>query len=288
MDPLDLERPAGSFGRQLGLLTSRYVKLITRDRRNLAIMLGQVPVIGLLIAALFAGGVFTAQDRANDAANLVFLLVTVAVWFGAVAGSREIVKELGVLRREHAVGLRLSAYLGSKFVLLMSIAAAQAVALGMLVLLIHEPGASGAGALTLLAILAAGGALAVLLGLIVSTLSSTEDQATSFIPLALIPQLLLGGAIVSIPSMSPALSALAGTTLTRWLFASGGSSMDMHGRIGSDEVFSQVNKYGDFFTTRAAEAVTVGGLFLLFFTVALAGLLAHRLAAAGAPGRSSR
>jgi ABC transport system ATP-binding/permease protein len=266
-----------SLIQQWRLLTSRYIRLLARDRRNLAIVLGQVPVLGLLVAALFSQGVFTAGDRANDAANVLFLLVTVAVWFGAVDGSREIVKELGVLRREHAVGMRLGAYLASKIVPLVLIAGAQAVVLGVIVLAIHSPGADGTGAVGLLAILAAGAALAVLLGLLVSCVASTEDQATSFIPLALIPQLLLGGAIVSVPSMSAPLEAVAGLAITRWLFASAGSAMDMETRIATDEVFAGVSEYGDFFALSSGQVMIALGFLAAVLAVGVWLLLFNKL-----------
>ena len=96
----------------------------------------------------------------------------------------------------------------------------------------------------------------------------------------------LGGAIVSIPSMSSGLEALASTTLTRWLFSSGGTAMDLHGRIASDDAFSRINKYSDFFTTSAAEAIVVFLAFATALSLALFLLLALKLAAAGKPGRS--
>ena len=44
--------------------------------------------------------------------------------------------------------------------------------------------------------------VAVGLGLVVSALARSEDQATSFIPLVLIPQLLFAGSIVSVAQMA--------------------------------------------------------------------------------------
>ena len=43
-------RPRPKTGRQGALLSRRYLKLIVRDRRNLALLLGQVPLLALGIA----------------------------------------------------------------------------------------------------------------------------------------------------------------------------------------------------------------------------------------------
>ena len=54
----------------------------------------------------------------------------------------------------------------------------------------------------MLACLLIAGWVAVALGLMISAFATTENQATSLIPLTLIPQLLLGGAMVTVASMS--------------------------------------------------------------------------------------
>ena len=56
--------------------------------------------------------------------------------------------------------------------------------------------------LGVLALLTVTGFAAVTMGLAISAGVTTEDQAMSFIPLALIPQLLFAGAIVPVIQMS--------------------------------------------------------------------------------------
>ena len=99
------------------MLTGRYLRLLLRDQRNLLILLGQVPLIGLAIGLLFEAGLFAqASDgpgvvagNPDEQIQLLFLLVTTAIWFGSIDGSREIVKERSVASREADVGVRLTA-----------------------------------------------------------------------------------------------------------------------------------------------------------------------------------
>src|SRR4029078_9109626 len=85
--------------------------------------------------------------------------------------------------------------------------------------------------LLVLSVLALTGFVAVGMGLLISSLVSSEDQAASFIPLALIPQLLFGGAIVAVAEMSGAMQQLSKLVFSRCSFAYIGAAIDMGGRI---------------------------------------------------------
>ena len=89
---------------QAFVLTQRYTTLFTRDRRNLIILMAQVPVLGLAIVGLFKSGILAARRDADDAITVLFLDVTMVVWFGSIDGAREIIKEKSVYVREAAVG----------------------------------------------------------------------------------------------------------------------------------------------------------------------------------------
>ena len=60
---------AAAPGRQAPVLTHRYGRLFVRDRRNLRILLGQVPLLALAIVGLFKCGVFKSRDDATEAAS---------------------------------------------------------------------------------------------------------------------------------------------------------------------------------------------------------------------------
>ena len=67
------------------------------------------------------------------------------------------------------------------------------------------------------------------MGLVVSTISRSEDQATSLIPLFLIPQLLFGGSIIPLVGKGLGFRILAAAMLSRWTFAGLGAANDLGG-----------------------------------------------------------
>lgn len=259
-----------NVGRQAALLSQRYLKLLVRDRRNLFLLLGQAPLIAFGIALLFKSNVLRtgAAGDPNNGALLLFLVVTTMIWLGSIDGAREIIKERALMERERAVGVRLSAYLTSKAVVLFALVAAQTLLLVTIIFALrrmYEP-AQTYGAL--FAILVATGAVAVGMGVLISSIVSSEDQAASFIPLALIPQLLFGGAIVSVQEMTAPISAFSNVVFSRWAFADAGAAVDMGGRI-NDKVHSSdgmyADRYGDTFFSLSPG---VGLAILVGFTVA--------------------
>ena len=278
--------PAGSprakqrFGPQLATLVSRYTRLFFRDPRNLLILLGQVPVIAVAIAFLFQSGVFEqvgpgGAGDPHDQVQLLFLLVTTAIWFGSIDGSREIVKERSVSTREAAVGVGWSAYLTSKVIVLFVVAALQTLTLTYFVLAIRpldEP-VSVYLALSGLLVLTSLAGLGV--GLLVSAAVKTEDQATSFIPLTLIPQLLFAGAIVPVEEMGEPIATASAAAFARWALAGAGGIVDMEARIDAIPRVAEVLDYGDFFSLAGGQAAAI----LLAFTagfLAVAAVLLRR------------
>src|SRR4051794_15300350 len=138
--------PSRRAGPQARVVASRYLRLLVRDRRNVAILLGQVPLLALGMAGLFKADVFsTGQGHAGSSAQLLFLMVITAVWLGSIDAAREIVKERSVLERELAAGLRLRAYVAAKAAVLFGLATIQTLVLAAIVLALRplhaEPGA---------------------------------------------------------------------------------------------------------------------------------------------------
>ncbi|MGH8598342.1 MAG: ATP-binding cassette domain-containing protein, partial [Gammaproteobacteria bacterium] len=96
--------------RQTAILTRRYLDLILGDKRNLAILLLQAPLIGAVVGTVFdADGALPAQAVAQG--QISFMLVLSAIWFGCLNSAREIVKELPVYLRERSVNLGLAPYM---------------------------------------------------------------------------------------------------------------------------------------------------------------------------------
>jgi len=114
--------------------------------------------------------------------------------------------------------------------------------------------------------------VAVAMGLVISALVRTQDQATSFIPLSLIPQLFFAGAIVGVEKMGAAVAALSKLAFAQWSYAGAGTAIDMNYRIAADPPFARTNGFGtDFFDLGPAPAlgVLVGFLALMLLAVAL-------------------
>jgi ABC-type multidrug transport system ATPase subunit len=265
---------------QARVLTARYLRLLTRDRRNLLILLGQVPLLALGMAGLFSAGVFEhGAHHAANSAQLMFLLVTTAVWLGSIDAAREVVKERSVFSRESAAGVRLGAYLLSKAAVLFTLAAVQTTALAALVFALrplHEPASAY---LQVGLILMVTSAAAVSLGLLISSAVRSQDQATSFIPLALIPQLFFAGAIVPVARMVEPIATLSALVPAQWSFAGAGTAIHMNARIAADPGFHQSNSYGlRFFDVSMALTCLTLGVFILLLLTAAALVLRRRRA----------
>lgn len=260
-----------SLGYQTRVLARRYALLVARDRRHLRSALVQVPVLGVFTAILFSSGVFARPPQPNyagKAAQLVFLMVTIAIWLGSINAAREIVKERKVLEREHAIGVRLPAYLASKLIVLLAFVAIQIVLFALIVLAFRPLEEPVTTVLGFLLVLVLAGSIATLLGLLVSAFATSEEQATAMIPLVLVPQLLFSGALVGVTEMQPLVRVFSVLVPSRWGFAEAGHVVQMQQRIAEDRVFSHISHYGrTFFSVTPVEfAVIYAG-----FAAALAG-----------------
>jgi ABC transport system ATP-binding/permease protein len=140
---------------------------------------------------------------------LLFLIVIIVLWFGCNNASKEIVKEEAIYSRERAVNLGIVPYLSSKFLVLSGMTALQAL---LLMICIYGPLAfmhwqfghdfpyagyrlSNAGEFGVLLLLAMTG---VSMGLLLSAIVSSPDQANTLLPYVLIPQIILGGGVLQV------------------------------------------------------------------------------------------
>jgi len=267
-----------SLIKQTRTLTARYARTFWRDRRTLAILVGQAPVMAALIALLYPAHALALPDhQPTRSAQLVFLLVTAALWLGLIDSCREIVKERSIVLRELVVGVRLDAYILAKASLLFMLAAVQCVLLVATTVAIQPLHADLSAYLGLTGLLILTSWSTVALGLVVSTLARSVDQATSLIPLLLIPQLLFGGALVAFARMDAAIKAVADLMVSRWAFAGAGHAIHMNARLADAPRVSELSGYGNMFFSLNE---TIAAAILLGFTAGLlllaAGLLAHR------------
>lgn len=229
---------------QLRLLLSRYFKVKIRDTWGTVIMLAQAPIIGVLLAVVFGGqkeavpawclgalqelsnrageknggiDVLAGVAPTSDNTGAIFFLVVAAVWFGTSNAAREIVSERAIYLRERMVNLGLVNYVLSKYILLAMFCIVQcAVLLGIVFFTLGFHGGWDAFGRQLAALVATA-FVAVAIGLLISTLVESSEAAMALTPIALIPQVVLGGLIV--PSTTiPHLALLMNAIPARWGF----------------------------------------------------------------------
>jgi ABC-type multidrug transport system ATPase subunit len=205
--------------REFETLTRRYLSVIFSDRRNLALLLLQAPILGALIFWLAPVNSFDpdSTDPGRRPAMVALLIVLSVTLMGAANAIREIVKELAIYRRERAIGLSISAYVASKVAVLAGFTVAQAIVLTIISIL-RQGGPDGADKLLQLIVgVAMAGLAAMALGLLVSAIVTESDKALTLLPLLLIPQIMFSGPII--PLDDPGIRAVSALASARWGFA---------------------------------------------------------------------
>ncbi len=215
--------------RQLNILTRRYFETLTRDRKNLLILLLQSPIIALLLLLVFNRGEWDDKTgNFSSAKTLVFLLTIVSVWFGTNNAAREIVKERNIYRRERRIGLKIAPYIFSKLVVQTILIIVQVLVLMLIVWLViglNNPTPEFLFYIFFTLLLTALGGVAM--GLLISALTNNSDRATSFVPVVLIPQIIFSGAVVSLDKMGLIGTAISNLTITRWGYGAVGKLTEL-------------------------------------------------------------
>ena len=253
--------PAGPLGRQLVVLAHRYARCLLRDGRTLWLLLVQAPVIAIFIGVVLPRNVLAQSTLASFYAVLIsFLLITGSVWLGVTSSCRAIVKERAIVDREAAAGVRLGAYLAAKVAVLFALAVVQ-VALLVLITFILQPLHQPSSAyLTALALCIAVAWASVAMGLTVSAYARSPDQASSAVPILLIPQLLFAGAIIPTGVMPGPVRGLSELTFARWALAGIGHAMHLGGSL-SEETTAVAGYQRDFFALSPVAAAIAMALF---------------------------
>lgn len=284
VDPPRLGIGRRPFGTELRVLTERYARTLTRDRRTLRVLLGQAPVIGMLIVLLFQRGAFERPGgEPANAVQLVFLAMTGAIWLGITASCREIVKERGIIEREFDVGLRSDAYVLAKALVLMALSTVQVVVMMIVIVALQPLDAGPGGALALIGLAVLTSWVSVGVGLVVSAIARTVDQAAGVVPLVLIPQLLFAGAVIPTARMPGVASALAQLTYGRWAYAGMGSTINLDARLVAKPGTSEALGFGrSFFAITPLTGAAALACFLLIMLAVTATALQYRPAPDGA------
>ena len=141
--------------------------------------------------------------RVQQTVNLLFLLAISCFWFGCNNAAKELVKERAIFVRERDFNLRAASYLASKVLVLMLIGAVQVTLLFGIVKVCCGPAGAAAKQWLVLTLLVFAGTT---LGLALSALARTEEVAAALVPIAVIPQIILAGAIAPLSGLSKGLS----------------------------------------------------------------------------------
>lgn len=229
--PLTFRRPVTRLGawRQFKLLTQRYFETLIKDPKNLLILLLQAPIIALLLLVGFKRAAFNLENGDFGAAKtLVFLLTIIAVWFGTNNAAREIVKEAAIYKRERDIGLKLAPYLISKLVVQFGLMLVQvAVLLGLTWLGLGLGGPSIPTLASLFVTLLLVAFSGTTLGLLLSAINKNSDRVTSTVPIILIPQIIFGGAIISLDKMGLVGNWLGDVMVSNWGYRALGTLINL-------------------------------------------------------------
>ena len=258
--PAPLRRP---FLLELRVLAGRYLRTLVRDRRTLAVLVLQAPAIGLLIGLVFHSGALAIGASPIGAVELVFLLMTGAIWLGVASAAREVVKERGLVEREFDVGIRLDAYVLAKALVLFALNFVQVLLLTLVVIGLRPLGIGSNGVLELFAIAVLTAWASSAMGLAVSCAARTVDRAAGSVPLLLMPQLLLAGGLIPLAQMPGFVAAIANIVYARWSYAGLGSAARIGARLASSDNSSILGFDSGFFSLRIGSAAGI----LIAFTV---------------------
>jgi hypothetical protein len=200
--------------RQARILVHRNTTLLLSDRRTLLMAAAQSALIGGLMGYAF-GNFGTGQERVNAENALLLLLGLSAIWLGRNAASKDIVGELTIYRRENDISLSTAAFVGAKYLVSCVFTVLQLAVVYVLVAVLAD-GIPG-DRLQQFMLLIVGAMAGTAMGLVISALANTRDQATTIVPLALVPQLILAGVLVpKLPDLATAVAkiAVSGHSLT--------------------------------------------------------------------------
>lgn len=208
------KKPRFSF-RQWMTLCRRYATIRLKDRIGMFILLIQAPIIALLLDLVFIEQSGDVLSRLTYSPYALFLLVVSAIWFGCSNAAREIVAEQAIYKRERMVNLSISAYVLSKFTVLGALCLVQCILLLVMTYFTLDFWGNPFYHLGILWLASLSG---VGMGLLLSAVVRTSEAAMATVPLLLIPQIILGGAIMPVDKFSEPVWYTSQAVVSRWGF----------------------------------------------------------------------
>lgn len=172
-----------------------------RNHTNLAATLLVSPALALLMAVVLR---YTEEsvynfNNAQHIATYLFLTLVVALFLGLSNSAEEIIREKNLLIRERHYGFRVSGYIVAKYISLGFFALIQ----NIIFLLIADPilGIQGMFFQNLFWMFATS-MVGIAAGLFVSSVVNNPKTASNLIPMIMIPNIILGGALIKYEEMN--------------------------------------------------------------------------------------
>jgi ABC transport system ATP-binding/permease protein len=195
-----------SWARQLITLSSRYLRVIASDRYYLG-LLAAIPILIGLICYATAGELGLGTGLPDKRGNLfnpiarsnLMILILGTVFIGLSTSIQEIIKEDPIRLREKSVGIRSSTYLMSKVLVLGVATSIQSFIFVSIVLFNRPVPAQGlfinSSYLEILFLTILLGFTSMCLGLLVSTILTSSEQAMPILVGLTMAQVVLSGAL---------------------------------------------------------------------------------------------
>ncbi len=211
-----VQRSRTSALRQFLILSDRNIKIMTRDKFSLILLILIAPLMASLDFVLAFGIGRDPTGFTNGAFNqYVVTLISItntSVLVGGLAMMRELVKEREIYKRERRVNLQLSSYILSKTWIAFVLAVYQALCFTVIRYLAFQmPGGNEEKLfffITEFLLVLAG----TMVGLFASALAPNANSAPLLLILFVIPQMVLSGALVQLPNAETAAASM------RWAF----------------------------------------------------------------------
>lgn len=254
--------------KQLRIFTARDVLSKIGNTQYVILNLIEAPLLGFILAFIIY---YIADPRSSiyifyeneNIAPYIFMSIVVALFLGLTVSAEEIFRDRKILKREKFLNLSRSAYLLSKISILTVISAIQAilfVVIGNSILDIHNM------YFQYWLVLFSTFVFANMMGLNISSAFNSAVTIYILIPLLMIPQMALGGAMFSFDRLNRALGS-AGTVpliaefmASRWAYESLMVHQFKHNKYEKifyevDQQISKANFKQVYYLTKLSEAV---------------------------------
>ncbi|WP_131745913.1 ATP-binding cassette domain-containing protein [Frankia sp. Cppng1_Ct_nod] len=228
---------------QLITLSRRTLAVVASDKSYLRLIIAFPFLLGFIPRAIPGGFTLLGDGSPNaDAGTILLVMVLCACFMGMANSVREIVKERAIYRRERAIGLSRTAYIGSKILVLALITTLQAIPFTLIALVGRTPENSVALGNSLVECLIAVIVVSLasaMLGLVISAMVDNADKTMPLLVLITMAQLVFSGGILPVHG-KPGLEQVSMIAPARWGFASLASVGDLN-TIGLAGVFRKDN-----------------------------------------------